>query len=269
MRPHLIFGHNPGTFTGKGSNAWLLGGRVPTLVDTGSGREGFLADLRAVVAQSEAPVQVLVTHGHPDHAGGAASVAAEFPGVRFYKFPWPDHDARSQVAWNGLADGDVVDAGDGQLWVVHTPGHSPDHVCFFEPRCGILFGGDLVMNGGTVVIPASSGGRLSHYLHSLHRVLELQPRRILPGHGPVIDQPASLLRGYLAHRMSRERQILEELGRGPASVAELVAHVYPNLHSDLTAAAGESMLAHLGKLTEEGRAVSSGSHPSSTIWRLA
>jgi glyoxylase-like metal-dependent hydrolase (beta-lactamase superfamily II) len=110
------------------------------------------------------------------------------------------------------------------------------------------------MNGGTVVIPTSAGGSLSQYLGSLKRVLDLQPRRILAGHGPPIDQPASLLREYVAHRLGRERQILDVLAGGPLTVQDIVAQVYPSLTPELKGAAAESVLAHLLKLEEEGRA---------------
>jgi len=269
MRALLVFGHNPGPFTGKGSNAWLLPGRVPTLIDTGSGGQAFFSELRACIAQSDTPVQVLVTHGHPDHAGGAAELAAAFPSLVFRKWAWPEVDARWPVPWSPLSDEEVVEAGDGQLWVIHTPGHAPDHVCFFEPRTGTLFGGDLAFSGGTVVIPASRGGRLTHYIASLHRVLELRPRRLLPGHGAVVDQPSALLRGYLAHRASRERQIVDSLSGQPATVQQLVQRMYSSLGADLEAAAHESVLAHLAKLQEEGRAREErGATPPEGVWRL-
>ncbi len=253
-----MFAHDPGPWTGRGSNTWLIDGREPTLIDTGSGRPEHLAELagRLEPASDHGPhlARVLVTHAHTDHAGGASALAARWPGCRFAKFPWPERDPRYPVVWKALAADETVTAGDSVLQVVHTPGHSPDHVCFFEPRSGTLFGGDLVMNGGTVVIPASHGGSLSQYLRSLQRVLELNPRRILPGHGPAIEQPASLLRAYLAHRLARERQIVDALRSRAMTVPELVAVVYAGLQPDLTGAAAESVLAHLAKLGEEGRA---------------
>jgi glyoxylase-like metal-dependent hydrolase (beta-lactamase superfamily II) len=253
MHAVLVSGQDPGPFTGSGSNTWLLPGAHPTLIDTGSGADGYLGTLAEAVQDVGGRLaQVLVTHAHPDHAGGAAAVESHWPGATFRKYPWPGRDARFPVRWAALGDDDLVTAGDGQLWVVHTPGHAPDHVCFFDPRSGSLFAGDLVMNGGTVVIPASQGGSLAQYLASLRRVLELQPLRILPGHGPIIDQPAALLRAYISHRLDRERQILDALSAGPAAVPVIVARVYPGLVPGLVAAACESVLAHLRKLQDEG-----------------
>lgn len=270
MRTSLVPGHDPGTLTGAGSNSWLIHGRVPTLIDTGSGRPEHARDLASTLEQTgETLAQVLVTHAHPDHAGGARAVAEQWPTARFAKLPAPDVDPRYDVAWHPLADDQLVDAGDEQLWVVHTPGHAPDHVCFFEPRTSTLFAGDLVMNGGTIVIPPSMGGSLTQYLASLRRILELQPRRILAGHGAVIEQPASLIRAYISHRLGRERQILDALARGPLPIAGIVPVVYPELRPELVRAAGESVLAHLRKLEDEGRARLDGADPVLSPWSLA
>jgi glyoxylase-like metal-dependent hydrolase (beta-lactamase superfamily II) len=178
-------------------------------------------------------------------------------------------DAAIPVAWEPLADDELVPAGDDQLLVLHTPGHAPDHVCFFEPRSATLFAGDLVVNGGTVVIPPSQGGSLAAYLASLRRILDLQPRRILAGHGPPIEQPVALLRSYIAHRLARERQILDLLAHGPAPVAGLVDAIYADLPAALHGAAGESVLAHLQKLAEEGVAHPDDMEETGTVWRLA
>jgi glyoxylase-like metal-dependent hydrolase (beta-lactamase superfamily II) len=124
------------------------------------------------------------------------------------------------------------------------------------------------VNGGTVVIPASLGGSLADYLRSLRALLDLQPRRIYPGHGDPIDQPTSLLRGYIAHRLSRERQIAEALGAAPLPLAALVARVYPGLDPTLSGAASESVLAHLHKLRDEGRVALEDEAEPDGRWRM-
>jgi glyoxylase-like metal-dependent hydrolase (beta-lactamase superfamily II) len=271
MRVRLISAHNPGPWTGAGSNTWLIEGAVPTLVDTGSGERQHLDELASALADVPGTelAQVVVTHAHIDHAGGAVAIAERWPGVAFRKFPWPDRDNRYPVPWYPLADDDIVAAGNGDLWAVHTPGHSPDHLCFYEPRSATLFAGDLVVNGGTVVIPASHGGSLAQYLASLRRVLELQPRRILAGHGPPVDVPGALIRGYIAHRLQREQQLLDALGRGTSTVDALVASIYPDVHPDLAAAAAENVRAHLEKLRDEGRALPEpATDAGSCAWRL-
>ena len=273
MRCVVLPAHNPGPYTGTGTNTYFLPGRVPTLVDAGTGDPRHIDNLaRAVDEAGEGAVglaQVLVTHAHVDHAAGAAALASRWPRARFAKRPWPERDARHTVTWSPIADNELVPAGDVSLWAIHTPGHSPDHLCFFEPHDGILFAGDLVVNDGTVVIPASHGGSLADYLDSLRRILDLQPRVILPGHGRAVDQPAALLRGYIAHRMSRERQVLDALAGGPLSVDGLADRIYRQLDPGLRPAASESVLAHLIKLRNEGRAIDEPAENGGTRWRLA
>tara|TARA_Y100001949_G_C15756384_1_gene230174 strand:- start:13 stop:552 length:540 start_codon:yes stop_codon:yes gene_type:complete len=167
--------------------------------------------------------------------------------------PWPGRDERDSVFWTPIADGDLIPAGDTALQAVHTPGHAPDHLCFLDSASGVLFTGDLVVSGSTVMIPASSGGDLVAYLASLQRVLSLQPTRLLPAHGPAIDDPVTLVRHYLDHRQSREDQILAAIRSGVDTVDRLVSHVYEFLDPQLIPAARESVLAHLEKLRVEDR----------------
>jgi glyoxylase-like metal-dependent hydrolase (beta-lactamase superfamily II) len=159
------------------------------------------------------------------------------------------------VPWQKLADGDELDAGDVRLRVVHTPGHSPDHVSLFEPESRSLFCGDLVVAGSTVVIPGGRGGDLAAYLKSLDRVLALGPDRLLPAHGRAIHDPARVIASYISHRRIREDQIAASLGRGRGTPESLVEEIYPNLRPELREAALGSVLAHLIKLRDEGRAV--------------
>ena len=138
------------------------------------------------------------------------------------------------------------------LTVVHTPGHSPDHLCFWHEASRTLFSGDLLVEGATVVVPASRGGRLSEYLRSLERVRALAPRLALPAHGPDIQAPLELLTSYIAHRRRREQQVLEALASGSATPAQIVGLIYDRLPAELRPLAEESVLAHLVKLEEEG-----------------
>jgi glyoxylase-like metal-dependent hydrolase (beta-lactamase superfamily II) len=162
-------------------------------------------------------------------------------------------DSRYGVAFEPLADGDRIPAGTGELRVVATPGHAPDHICLFEPESRTLFGGDLIVKGGTVMIPASTGGSLRQYLDSLQRVRALAPRRVLPAHGPPIDDPDALIVAYLAHRAQREQQVLAALAAGALDAAAIVSRVYGSLAPELVGAARESVTAHLLELETEGR----------------
>jgi glyoxylase-like metal-dependent hydrolase (beta-lactamase superfamily II) len=254
-------GENAGAMTGRGTNTYLIPGAAPTLIDAAEDSEAYVdrvAEALERVQPGAALVHVLATHGHGDHVAGVAAIARRWPGVTFAKIPAAADD-ETGVAWTPLRDDQMTPAGDATLWVVATPGHAPDHAAFFDVRTSTLFAGDLVVNGGTVAIPPSKGGDLRHYLDSLRKVLDLQPRRILAGHGPPVDNPGALLRAYIGHRMGRERQILDVLALGDASDAEIAQRIYPaDLADELRPAARENVLAHLIKLEQERRAARDG-----------
>lgn len=263
MRIIRIPGFNPGPMTGAGNNTWLLPGRTPTLLDAATGEAAHLSALAEELG-TDGLAQVLVTHAHPDHADGCEPIAARWPGAAFRKMPWPDRDRAHAVAWTPIADDERIPAGDGALRAVHTPGHAPDHLCFFEETSGTLFSADLVVPGSTVVIPASRGGSLSRYLASLRRVQALAPARMLPAHGEAIDDPQAILQEYLDHRQRREDQIVAALRAGARRPEDVVDRLYDGLAPTLRAMARESVAAHLVKLREEGRARSDGSE-----WEIA
>ena len=248
--------------TGEGNTTWLIPGHVPTLIDAGTGEARHLDALERALGRARL-AQVLVTHTHIDHASGAAAIAERMPHVRFLKMPWPEQDAAWHVRWEPLIDGDTVAAGDSALTAVHTPGHSPDHLCFWHQESRQLFCGDLAWKGSTVVIPPSHGGDVSAYLASLERVKQLQPLTLLPAHGPVIDRPIELLQEYIEHRTLREQQVIAAMHNGLTNPDDLVSRIYPGLSPVLVPVARESVLAHLIKLERDGRARRDGD-----AWRL-
>jgi glyoxylase-like metal-dependent hydrolase (beta-lactamase superfamily II) len=245
----LIPAGNASEWTGPtGNNTWLLRGHEPALIDAGVGLATHV-DAVAASLQGTPLARILITHDHPDHVAGVPALLARWPHAIVVSQYGISTSNRQELA----ADGTSIPSGDGVLRAVATPGHSPDHICFFEEASGDLFCGDLVRRGGTVVIPASKGGSLTQYLASLQRVRTLAPRRLLPGHGPVIDDPVAMVDEYIAHRHERERQILEAYLAGARTPEAIVERVYEGLSDSLRKAAADSVTAHLNKLREEGR----------------
>ena len=234
---------NPSPWTGPGgNNTYLLDGTVPTLVDAGVGHLAHLTALEAALA-GRPLAQVLVTHSHPDHAGGIPALTARWPGATV-----------RNAGGDSCRDGEVIRAGDARLLAIHTPGHAPDHFCFLDMETRELYCGDLARLDGTIVIPASKGGNLVQYLDALRRVRSFAPARLLPGHGPIIEDAQGLIDRYLQHRAARERQILEIVGGAPRHVSQIVGCLYSGLDPSVVPAAADSVLAHLIKLRDDGRA---------------
>jgi glyoxylase-like metal-dependent hydrolase (beta-lactamase superfamily II) len=240
----LISARNASTWTGpSGNNTYLLPGPVPALVDAGIGKAEHIDEVARELSGRPLAL-LLLTHAHPDHAGGVPAILARWPGVRVRQYGTGEAP---------ISDGETIVAGDGTLTAIYTPGHAPDHCCFSAGAD--IFCGDLARAGGTIVIPAGRGGDLTEYLASLDRVRSSRPQRLLPGHGPIIDNPVEVIDGYIRHRAQRDSQILSVLKNGSSVPAEISTKIYGTLAPELTRAAAETVLAHLIKLSREGRAV--------------
>jgi glyoxylase-like metal-dependent hydrolase (beta-lactamase superfamily II) len=265
-KPILIAAHNPSAMTGEGNNTYLVAGTGGTaaLIDAGVGQPEHLTALAEhLVAERCELHHVLVTHGHADHASGAPSLASRHPAAAFAKYPWPEEDARYDVPWRHLVDGEAIPVGDDVLTALHTPGHSPDHLAFWHAPTRTIFTGDLVIPGGSVMIHRSRGGDLSQYFASLERLLALEPLVLLPAHGARIDNPAEVINGHLEHRRMRERQVLAALHTGRGTVEAIADSIYDGLDPALMPAARENVRAHLDKLEADGLAVQDAGR-----WRL-
>jgi glyoxylase-like metal-dependent hydrolase (beta-lactamase superfamily II) len=245
-RAACVLAPNPGPMTLDGTNTWLLhepGSDVCVVVDPGPDDEGhLLAVLAAAGTGGHRVATVLLTHGHPDHAEGARRFA-ELAGVGVRAL-----DPAQRLGDEGLADGEVVSVGGLEVLVVGTPGHTADSLSFLVPADGALLTGDTVLGRGTSVV-AHPDGRLADYLASLERLSGLAAggsvRRVLPGHGPVLDDPAGVLGGYLAHRRDRLEQVASAVSAGDRTPRAVVERVYADVDRALWPAAELSVMAQL------------------------
>jgi glyoxylase-like metal-dependent hydrolase (beta-lactamase superfamily II) len=241
IRPLLA--PNPGAFTLTGTQTWLLGGTA--LIDPGPAIDSHIDAIRAEMPQLRT---ILITHRHGDHAPAAVPLK-RLTGARIHAPRGVLDDALVDVRLIGGERFEIEGVG---FEVLATPGHTDEHVCFLTAE-GDLFTGDTVLGAGTTAI-FPPDGRMADYLRSLRLLRSRNPRRILPAHGPVRDDAVALLDQYLAHRLDRERQILDAIAAGDRSLQEMRARIYPELDPQLHRAAEIQLTAHLVKLVEEGRA---------------
>lgn len=248
---------NPGMMSGPGTNTYLIAeGPGLIVLDPGPDDPRHLANIDAAARQLERPVTtILVTHTHRDHSPASHPLQGT-TGARLLG-PERVEDALQDPAWqptHPLVDGDKLPLTQGELRVIATPGHVSNHLCFLHTSTGILFSGDHLINGSTVVIAPPSGS-MSAYLQSLEKLLRFDVHTIAPGHGDLIHQPAQAIERTISHRLKREHKVKTALAERPdSSAADLVAQVYDDTPAFLHPIAEFSLLAHLIKLVEDGAA---------------
>jgi glyoxylase-like metal-dependent hydrolase (beta-lactamase superfamily II)/8-oxo-dGTP pyrophosphatase MutT (NUDIX family) len=262
---------NGNMMTGPGTNSYFIGAPGAddwALLDPGPDDADHIAALKA--AAPGRVTRILVTHTHKDHSPAAAALAAHFGAATFGQVAahpeWQDTDFRPAHA---LTDGAVLAIGEGvMLRVIHTPGHASNHLCYLLQEERLLFTGDHLMQGSTVVINPPDGD-MAVYLASLHKLLALDIEWLAPGHGFLIDAPHALVRKTIAHRLGREAKVLAALqalaAAAPADEATLLAKVYADTPLPLHAVALRSLRAHLLKLQADGRVCAAGQG----VWQAA
>jgi glyoxylase-like metal-dependent hydrolase (beta-lactamase superfamily II) len=247
-RAWCVLAPNPSPMTLDGTNTWVIaepGSSAVVVVDPGPQDEGHLRQVLDLACAGDRHVaQIVLTHGHADHAAGAARFA-ELSGA-----PVGALDPALRLGTEGYGPGDVINAAGCELRVVATPGHTADSLSLLLSADGGLLTGDTVLGRGTTVI--ANDGSLGDYLRTLDELRALADnaglRVLLPGHGPLLSDPAGVLDYYIAHRKERLDQVRGAMAAGAQTPAEVVAIVYADVDRALWPAAELSVRAQLDYL---------------------
>lgn len=243
--------HGRGAFTGLfPPNVYLIAGPRAIMVDSGY-EEHAQVRLDYLREHGFSLEYIVITHPHVDHIGGAR-IIKQATGARILVHS-ADAAAAAGAADGTVAEGQVLSSGETEAEVVHTPGHTPGHICLFLRSQGVFFSGDHVLGLGTTVITLPNGGDMGRYMASLEKVLAYPMKLICPGHGPIVQRAPEKVTELLQHRREREAQVLSCLNRGMHQVMEMVKDIYIELDPRLEAMAQEQVRAHLAKLIQEGK----------------
>jgi hydroxyacylglutathione hydrolase len=279
-----VLAPNPSSLTGEGTNTWLIGTDAVVVIDPGPDHPGHLAAILRALGGARVEA-ILVTHAHHDHSAlsPALARATGAPVLAFGDAVAGRSAAMARLAAAGVTGGgEGVDAGfvpdqllsDGAVWrgaagevrALHTPGHMANHLCLMWE--GVAFSGDHVMGWSSTIVSPPDGD-LTDYMTSLDRLMAANAARLLPGHGPVVDDPAARIAALAAHRRARETEILAALGDGPQTVAEVVAAVYRDVPAALHGAAGRNVFAHLIDLHERKQVTAVPGPEVAALWSLS
>jgi glyoxylase-like metal-dependent hydrolase (beta-lactamase superfamily II) len=251
-----IVARNPGPLTGPGTNTWLVGEREVAVIDPGPVDP---AHVEAIVAAGEGRIcWILATHTHRDHSP-ACGLLRERTGAPVVGRRAPDGGRQDRRFQPDLepGDGEAIELDGRALRCIATPGHASNHVCWLLVDAGLLFSGDHILGHVTPVILPPDGD-MDDYLGSLARLRALPLLGIAPGHGPMLDNPAGVIDGLVAHRLQREAKVSAALGDAPVNLDGLLPSVYGDVDVSLHELARHTLLAHLIRLERRGVALRSG-----------
>jgi len=250
-----ILGRNAGPMTGPGTNTYLIGTARLAVLDPGPVDPLHLeAILRCAAGR---PIDwIFVTHTHGDHSPGTAPLQ-QATGAQVIGLAPPAGSGQdpSFTPSRQYRDGEHIDCGEFAIRLVHTPGHVSNHVCFLLEEDGLLFTGDHILDGATPVILPPDGS-MRQYLQSLEALKGLPLRALAPAHGRVMAQPLQVIETLIRHRLRREQKVLRVLSAQTAALPleVLAPQIYDDVPATVLPWACKTLLAHLLKLQEEGRA---------------
>ena len=241
---------NSGIFTGPGTNTYLIGNDEVTVIDPGP---ALPAHIEAITQTSSHIKQILLTHTHPDHSPGTKLLQDKIGVPVFALITESSKDQDTTFTPERiLSDGETLTSKDYTIEVIHTPGHASNHLCYLLKQEKLLFTGDHIMDGSTVVI-SPPDGNMQEYIDSLLKLKKYDLNKIAPGHGELMDDPYTAVEWIVQHRMERESKVIETLQlQKSGDLDTLVRDVYSDVDPILHPIAKWSLESHLIKLINDG-----------------
>lgn len=249
-----ITANNPSPFTGPGTNTYIVSDEHCTVViDPGPNDADHIA---AILAATEHKIDfIFATHTHEDHspAGKPLSRATGAKLIGLACDGMGEHLDDTFKPLHSVSDGERIELGGFVLQAIYSPGHIKDHVCFLLESEQMLFAGDHIMQGATVVIVPPHGGTMGDYLRSLTKLSGTGIKLLAPAHGHLLAEPDQVMRELYDHRLKREARVIDVLKSQQRGTVEVLApFIYPEVSGDLIWGTHIALWSHLQKLEEDG-----------------
>ncbi|MHA2501881.1 MAG: MBL fold metallo-hydrolase [Candidatus Kariarchaeaceae archaeon] len=231
------------------TNMIIIGDEL--VVDPGANNVGK-EHLRELVRSFPKTPKVFITHHHEDHWIGVRVIEEIFPDAVVYAHRNTVERMRTDLKTEIIDDGYIFELENHTLKALETPGHADSHMVLFDEERKVLIAGDHVVGFGSAVLDPVTGS-MTRYFESTRKMIDLDPKLVLPAHGPPNFAGRRLLEKYLEHRTDRENRILASINGGAKDFDQIIQDVYQDVPAKMWEVAKRNIKLHVEKLVEEGR----------------